>query len=158
AYAAWMSAREEFGSDQLYYVTGWVWHAYLGTRPPSLGGNVMRESPAGQTPEGLAVNRRHCDLIRCVFGNPFRRVALAPAWRTADVVRLAEAAYQERDAASGELEAQRLLVLSDAVEEASCSDAGLLGHLRAAGPHVRGCWALDLLREEEPAPPLLPKK
>jgi pSer/pThr/pTyr-binding forkhead associated (FHA) protein len=38
-----------------------------------------------------------------------------------------------------------LPVLADALEEAGCSDAELLGHLRGPGPHVRGCWAVDLL-------------
>jgi hypothetical protein len=23
-------------------------------------------------------------------------------------------------------------------------DADMLGHLRSSGPHVRGCWAVDL--------------
>jgi hypothetical protein len=36
-------------------------------------------------------------------------------------------------------------VLADALEEVGCTDAGLLGHLRGPGPHVRGCWAVDLL-------------
>ena len=39
----------------------------------------------------------------------------------------------------------RLAVLSDALEEAGCTDADFLFHLRSEGPHVRGCWALDLL-------------
>jgi len=38
-----------------------------------------------------------------------------------------------------------LPVLADALEEAGCTDADLLGHLRGPGPHVRGCWVLDLL-------------
>jgi hypothetical protein len=38
-----------------------------------------------------------------------------------------------------------LPVLADALEEAGCSEAELLGHLRGLGPHVRGCWAVDLL-------------
>jgi hypothetical protein len=36
-------------------------------------------------------------------------------------------------------------VLADALEEAGCTDADILGHLRAAAPHARGCWAVDLL-------------
>jgi hypothetical protein len=40
-------------------------------------------------------------------------------------------------------------VLADALEDAGCSDAGLLGHLRSPGPHVRGCWALDLVLGKE---------
>jgi hypothetical protein len=38
-----------------------------------------------------------------------------------------------------------LPVLADALTEAGCADADLLGHLRSPGPHVRGCWAVDLL-------------
>ena len=43
------------------------------------------------------------------------------------------------------LDAGRLAVLADMLEEAGCSDADLLNHLRGPGPHVRGCWVLDLL-------------
>jgi len=39
----------------------------------------------------------------------------------------------------------RLPLLADALEDAGCTDAELLGHLRGPGPHVRGCWALDLV-------------
>ncbi|HKB40626.1 MAG TPA: hypothetical protein VKD72_29640, partial [Gemmataceae bacterium] len=39
----------------------------------------------------------------------------------------------------------RLAVLADALEDAGCSDADLLSHLRGSGPHVRGCWAVDLI-------------
>jgi hypothetical protein len=82
-----------------------------------------------------------CALIRCVFGNPFRPAALDPAWaRTASgaVAGLAAAIYQERAF-------DRLPVLADALEEAGCTDAQLLGHLRGPGPHARGCWVLDQL-------------
>jgi hypothetical protein len=44
---------------------------------------------------------------------------------------------------SGHLDNARLAVLSDALEEAGCDDA-ILSHLRSPGPHVRGCWAVDL--------------
>jgi hypothetical protein len=40
-------------------------------------------------------------------------------------------------------------VLADALEEAGCGSADLLSHLRAPGPHVRGCWAVDLLLGKE---------
>jgi hypothetical protein len=36
-------------------------------------------------------------------------------------------------------------VLADALGVAGCTDAHLLAHLRSPGPHVRGCWAVDLL-------------
>ena len=33
----------------------------------------------------------------------------------------------------------------EALENAGCDQADLLAHLRGPGPHVRGCWAVDLL-------------
>jgi hypothetical protein len=80
-----------------------------------------------------------------MVGNPFRPVTLAPGWQTPEVVALAQAAYDQRLLPSCHLDQARLAVLADAIEDAGCADADLLGHLRAPGPHVRGCWALDLL-------------
>jgi hypothetical protein len=34
---------------------------------------------------------------------------------------------------------------ADALEDAGCTDSDLLGHLRSPGPHVRGCWTVDLV-------------
>jgi hypothetical protein len=62
---------------------------------------------------------------------------------------LARAAYQERALPAGTLDATRLAVLADALEEAGCPSADLLGHCRAGGAHVRGCWALDVVRGKE---------
>jgi hypothetical protein len=88
-------------------------------------------------------------LTRDVFLNPFRpRPAVEPAWLAWDggtVGRLAHAAYDERQLPSGHLDPARLAVLADALEDAGCGDAALLGHLRDPGPHVRGCWAVDLV-------------
>ena len=58
---------------------------------------------------------------------------------------MAEAAYEQRELPAGTLDPARLTVLADALEDAGCADADLLGHLRGPGPHVRGCWAVDLL-------------
>ena len=82
------------------------------------------------------------DLVRDIFGNPFRPVAADPAWlawKDGTITRLARAVYEE-----GAFE--RLPVLADALEEAGCTDPDLLGHCRAPGAHVRGCWVLDLVR------------
>jgi hypothetical protein len=89
------------------------------------------------------------DLIRDVFGNPFRPVSFDPAWRTSAVLSLSQAAYDKRNLPSGELDPDRLAVLSDTLEEAGCGDLGILGHLRGRGPHLRGCWAVDLLLGKE---------
>jgi hypothetical protein len=90
-----------------------------------------------------------CHLLRELFGSlPLRDIRFDPTWFTwngSTVRRLAEAAYNERQLPAGTLDVARLAVLADALEEAGCHDAGLLGHLRSAGPHVRGCHVLDLL-------------
>jgi hypothetical protein len=82
-------------------------------------------------------------ILRDIFGNPFRLIRFNPALRTPDVVALARSAYDERALPSGELDPQRLAVLADALEEAGASE-DVFNHLREAGPHVRGCWVVDL--------------
>jgi hypothetical protein len=141
-------------------------------------------------------------LLRDVVGDPFddRFRRLTPGstaadvarWLTPTVLSLVQAAYDDRPLPDGTLDPDRLLMLSDALEEAGCADQGLLGHLRGRercprcggtgtvttdlrdwagptrwcddmqgalpgpacddtgwiplrGPHVRGCWAVDLL-------------
>jgi hypothetical protein len=85
-----------------------------------------------------------CGLLRDVFGNPFHPygpVQLVPAWlawRDGTVPRMAQAIYDERTF-------DRMPILADALEEAGCDDQPLLSHCRGAGPHVRGCWVLDLI-------------
>jgi hypothetical protein len=59
------------------------------------------------------------------------------------VVRLAQAAYEDRLLPGGHLDPARMGVLADALEEAGLTDAELLHHLRGSGPHVRGCWVVD---------------
>jgi hypothetical protein len=91
-------------------------------------------------------------LLRDILGNPFRPVTTQPAWLSwsdGAVVKLAQAAYEERSLPSGELDPARLAVLADALEEAGCDHQDLLDHLRGPGPHVRGCWVVDLLLGRE---------
>jgi hypothetical protein len=40
-------------------------------------------------------------------------------------------------------------ILADALQDAGCDDPGVLAHCRDAGPHVRGCWVIDLLLGKE---------
>jgi hypothetical protein len=100
---------------------------------------------AGWLAEGAAL----AGLLRCVFGPlPFRPVTASPAWlawQGGAVGKLARAAYDDRLLPSGELDRARLAVLADALEDAGCADAWLLGHLRDPGPHVRGCHVLDAI-------------
>jgi hypothetical protein len=95
-----------------------------------------------------------CALIRELFGNPFRPVAKSADWLTPVAVALARAAYKgtaskKRRRPVGTLEPDRLAVLADALEEAGCADADILGHLRGPGPHVRGCFVIDTLLDKK---------
>jgi hypothetical protein len=93
------------------------------------------------------------ELLRDVVANPFRPApAVDPAWlvwQGGVVARLARDAYDDRRLPEGTLDPGRLAVLADALEDAGCGDAEVLGHLRRPGPHVRGCWALDLILVRE---------
>jgi hypothetical protein len=45
----------------------------------------------------------------------------------------------------GTLDAFRLALVADALEESGCTDVALLAHLRSPGPHYRGMRSLDLI-------------
>jgi hypothetical protein len=88
-------------------------------------------------------------VVRCIFGNPFRPISVNSAWQTPTVTAVATAAYEERELPAGTLNADRLAVLADALEDAGCDNADILAHCRGSGPHVRGCWVVDLLLGKE---------
>jgi hypothetical protein len=82
-------------------------------------------------------------LLRDLFGPlPFRRVVVAQPWRNTTVLALARTIYSERAF-------DRMPILADALEEAGCDDEAVLAHCRGDGPHVRGCWVLDLILGRE---------
>jgi hypothetical protein len=125
---------------------------------------VMAVDVAGQTaacPPGeeyeptrwQAESHAQCDLLRDLYGPlPFRSVMLPPdikAGNAGHLVKMATAIYEERALPGGTFDNVRLAVLADAVEEAGCQEQELLGHLRSPGPHVRGCWAVDILLARE---------
>ncbi|MBP3958538.1 hypothetical protein J8F10_25090 [Gemmata sp. G18] len=73
-----------------------------------------------------------------MFGNPFRTVAFDPAWRTSDVVALAEGIYADHAF-------DRMPILADALQDAGCDNANVLMHCREGSVHARGCWVVDLI-------------
>jgi hypothetical protein len=78
------------------------------------------------------------ELVRDIFGNPFRLVSFDPSWLTSDVVALATGIYHDRAF-------DRLPILADALQDAGCGNDDILTHLRGPGPHVLGCWVIDLV-------------
>ncbi len=81
-------------------------------------------------------------LLRDIFGNPLRPITLDLNWRTSTVVALAQGIYQERDFSA-------MPILADALQDAGCENADILDHCRGPGPHVRGCWVVDLVLGKE---------
>jgi hypothetical protein len=126
-----------------YHVIAGLRYSYHMARSAAEVANwVVTGRPGSAGPEALAEYAAQCGLLREVFGNPFRPVAINPAcltWNGGTIPKLAQAAYDQRAF-------ERLPVLADALEEAGCTDPDLLGHCRRpATEHVRGCWALDFL-------------
>jgi hypothetical protein len=83
-----------------------------------------------------------CAWLRDLFGDLFRQIAVDVAWLAwngGTVPKVAEAIYAGRAF-------ERLPILADALEDAGCDSADLLEHCRSGGEHVRGCWAVDLVR------------
>jgi hypothetical protein len=149
---AWMESEERAAAGEVNVDTpaegrvhagGGVLARLVGLDPGT--GDVIRARDAVREAEGHGQAR----LVTEIFNNPFRAVSLDPAWRTPTVADLAAAAYEERSLPSGQLDPARLAVLADALEEAGCTNAEILGHLRSAGPHVRGCWCVDLVLAKE---------
>jgi len=104
---------------------------------------LWAEFIAGYPWEGVFRGERKAQatLLRDILGNPFRPTAVDPAWlawNAGTIVSLAQAIYDDRAF-------DRLPILADALEEAGCHDADILAHCRGPGPHLRGCWCLDLL-------------
>ena len=87
-------------------------------------------------PDELAAQ---AEVLRELFGNPFRKVEFDPTWRTSDVIALARSIYDRRAFAA-------MPILADALQEAGCDDEEMLAHCRDANQvHVRGCWVVDLV-------------
>ncbi|VTR98013.1 Uncharacterized protein (Fragment) OS=uncultured bacterium PE=4 SV=1 [Gemmata massiliana] len=72
------------------------------------------------------------------MGNPFRPVTFDSSWLTSTVSALAAGIYTESAF-------DRLPILADALQDAGCDNEDILTHFRSDGPHVKGCWALDLV-------------
>jgi hypothetical protein len=82
--------------------------------------------------------RERAALLHEIFGNPFQTLALEPDWLNQAVENIAKAIYDTH-------EFDRLPILADALEDTGCTNADILAHCRGSGPHVRGCWVIDLI-------------
>ena len=103
---------------------------------------IMHYANAAAMWAGLAAQdlggARDCDreaqagLLRDIIGNPFRPLGIDPAWLTPAVVALARGIDAERAF-------DRMPILADALQDAGCEIADILGHCRGeVRGHARG--------------------
>jgi hypothetical protein len=124
-----------------------AWYA-AATNPEIAARNAARSAQAGaannaqlgtDTSELLA----QADLLRDIFGPlPFRAIDFDRSWLTTTVKALAQTIYTDRAF-------ERYPILADEIEKAGCANPEILSHCCGPGPHVRGCWALDLVLGKE---------
>jgi hypothetical protein len=93
---------------------------------------------SGFTHERNTLQAEIAKLLRDTVGNPFRPTPFSPSWRTDTAVLLASQMYESRDFSA-------MPILADALQDAGCENADILEHCRGEGPHVRGCWVVDLV-------------
>jgi hypothetical protein len=106
----------------------WIAGLFLGLRP---GASV----PLAANPQLQAAM---VAIFRDIFGNPFRPVEFDPEWHTSTTVALARGMYESREFGA-------MPILADALQDAGCDNEEILGHCQGPGPHVRGCWVVDLV-------------
>ena len=124
---AWEVGEIEAAPRAIWTAVEPQWNAYA----------IARNSVANSESQKLRAN-----LLRDVIPNPFNEPKVKPewmSWNSETIRRLAETIYAEHRFAD-------MPILADALEEAGCDERPLLEHCRNPGPHIRGCWAVDLLR------------
>lgn len=101
---------------------------------------------AGNSDEAYAHNAMRAEeaeqvhLLHDLFGNPFQPLAVERSWslwNNGTIRKLAQAIYDERAF-------DRMPELADAFQQGGCTNEEVLSHCRGPGPHVRGCWVVDL--------------
>jgi hypothetical protein len=92
---------------------------------------------------GFSGETGYATILRDLFGPmPFRPLTVDPCWAKANVVSLAQVAYDQQVF-------DHLPILADALEDAGCTDSDILSHLRGPGPHVRGCFVVDIILSKD---------
>jgi hypothetical protein len=112
--------------------------AWAATQP----GTVMPDDGGASAALLAAEQVIQSNILRDIFGNPFRPGAVDPAWVTSTVTALVRRMYESRDFSA-------MPILADALQDAGCDNEDILNHCRGPGPHVRGCWVVDAVLRKE---------
>jgi hypothetical protein len=88
-------------------------------------------------------------LLQELCGNVCQPAIFDPAWRTSDVVALAQTVERERSF-------DAMPILNDALLEAGCNSKAILRHCRGLAEydddpiqHAPGCWLIEMILERE---------
>jgi hypothetical protein len=98
-------------------------------------------SLAPRLARGKGERDTQCSLLREVVGDPFRQSRGNCSWVNANigtVFRVAQSLYENRFF-------EEMVRFADLLEKAGCDSQDILQHCRIGGPHIRGCWVLDLI-------------
>ena len=91
---------------------------------------------------GLLENGNGDNMLREVIGQPLPPGYLLIAVAHDTAVSLARQMYESRNFTA-------MPILADALQDAGCDNEDILAHCRGDGPHVRGCWVVDLVLGRE---------
>jgi hypothetical protein len=112
-----------------------------GNAADAVGKFAAEEGDPDWTAARAVVSQAQADLLRDVFGNPFRKVDFAPNCKKPEVVILAQSIYDEKTF-------ERMSDSAEALTNAGCTRKEILEHCRAKEPHIRGCWVVDLILDK----------
>ena len=113
-----------------------AWHAALGMKYwAKVAGRAARPTARRERDGQVGV-------LKDIVGDPFRPAPFDAGWRTSSAVGIARQMYQLREFSAAP-------ILADALQDAGCENADILDHCRGPGPHVRGCWVVDLILGKE---------
>lgn len=140
------AATDELENESLGYVALHAWqdateqpdsypdwpHAKKKRKPPKLRGRWIQSESAF---------RRKWPLLWRLLDGPPEMDPEWLNWNDGTIRKMVEQIHEQRNW-------QDLPVLADALEEAGCSDAFVLDHLREGREHARSCWVTYLLRKQ----------
>ena len=134
-YKAWQSAWDSAWNQWNLAQNRW----YYGAEAKEIADASM---PAKWVASGKSARseERKCQsfVFRDISGNPFRPISINLAWLTPAVVELDQSIYDDRAF-------DWMPALADALHDAGCDNDEILSHCRGPGPHVRGCWVVDII-------------
>jgi hypothetical protein len=123
------------------------WYA-AATKPEIAAHNAARSAQSGVVGHSRVATEADELLVQAALLRdicvplPFRPIAHDTALRAPTVVPLAQAIYRDRAF-------DRMAELAHALHEAGCANLEIVSHCRGPGPHVRGCWVVDLVLGKE---------